>query len=114
MALWLVYSSPDRAVPACIAAVPFLFFSGGEIEQEGKQAGEQRSAPGMNKKLERNGNGVGGMSGEKGSEWVAPLLLSFYTRSQFRSLCPLIFEKLATKARAIRVRDQAGDTVLCS
>ena len=112
MALWLVYSSPDRAVPACVAAVSFPFLFRRRDRTRRQASGRAKKCGWVSKKLE--GGGVGGVSGEKGSCWVArllPLLLIFFTRSQFRSLRALILEKLATQARAMRVRTQAGDTV---
>ena len=41
-----------------VAAISFLFPSG-KIKQANENAGEQRSAPGVSKKLGRSGEGVG-------------------------------------------------------
>ena len=61
---------------ACVTAISFRF-PGGEIEQANKQAGKRRSAPGVMKKTRR--------------KWKGRI------RSQFRSLCVLLWKRVLRK-----------------
>ena len=120
MASWLVYSSSDRAVPACVAAFsfPFLFRRRDRTRTQAngrakeRAWGEQKIGGQWGRGREsENGVGLGR------SPYPLPLLLRFCTFSQFRSLRALYFRKLAKlakQARADRVRVVVGNTVLCS
>lgn len=100
MASWLVYSSPDLALPACVAAVsfPFLFR---RRDRTRKQARWRAKECVWGEKKIGKKWGWGGWGERRQEVGVGrlppPLLLIFCTRSQFRSLCVLLWKLLLSR-----------------